>query len=61
MYARGAGAVKVGVTAGRWDAQPPRRMERAIAGWKPACSATLVLGGRPRPQSRERIIEAVRA
>ncbi|MET7774090.1 hypothetical protein [Nocardia sp. NPDC005366] len=35
--------------------------EDIVKRWKPTCSTTMILGGRPRPQSRERMLEAVRS
>ncbi|GGL16838.1 enoyl-CoA hydratase-related protein [Nocardia jinanensis] len=35
--------------------------EDIVNRWKPTCPTTLILGGRPRPESREQILEAVRS
>ncbi len=35
--------------------------EDIVKRWKPTCLTTMILGGWPRPESRERILEAVRS
>ena len=40
---------------------PANKLCEDITGrWKPTCATTLVLGGWPRPDTRERLIDAIR-